>query len=80
MLSFGSGADETVAFTVGAYDRTVPLVIDPVLVFATYLAGTGTDIISAATTDFSGDVLVTGTTTSTDFPVMKPVRRQKPVM
>jgi Bacterial Ig-like domain (group 3)/Abnormal spindle-like microcephaly-assoc'd, ASPM-SPD-2-Hydin/Beta-propeller repeat len=66
------GSDKTVRFKIGSYDRNAPLVIDPVLVFSTYLGGTGTDTIYAATTDASGNVLVTGTTTSTDFPVKNP--------
>ncbi len=66
------GSDKAVRFKIGAYDRNTSLVIDPVLVFATYLGGTGTDTISAATTDVSGNVFVTGTTTSTDFPVKNP--------
>jgi hypothetical protein len=36
------------AFRVGAYDRTRVLVIDPVLVYATYFGGTGLDQINAA--------------------------------
>lgn len=66
------GSDKTVRFKIGSYDRNALLVIDPVLVFSTYLGGTGTDTIYAATTDASGNVLVTGTTTSTDFPVKNP--------
>jgi hypothetical protein len=31
----------TVGFRLGAYDRSLPLVIDPVLVFSTFLAGCG---------------------------------------
>ena len=42
--------------------------IDPVIVFASYLGGTGTDLATGITTDANGDVLVTGSTTSTDFP------------
>jgi hypothetical protein len=66
------GSDKTARFKIGSYDRTAPLVIDPVLVFATYLGGTGTDVISAATTDSSGNVFVTGHTTSADFPLKNP--------
>ena len=69
---FDVAPDQAVRFKIGAYDRNAPLVIDPVLVFATYLGGTSTDIIYAATTDASGDVLVTGSTSSTDFPLKNP--------
>ena len=61
--------DGTVRFDIGEYDRRRPLVIDPVYVFSSYLGGsTGSDEISAVTTDASGNILVTGTTGSTDFP------------
>jgi hypothetical protein len=60
--------DGTVHFSVGSYDHSRALVIDPVFVFATYLGGTGTDVITGLTTDASGNILVTGYTSSTDFP------------
>jgi hypothetical protein len=47
-------SDGTVRFRVGAYDNRRPLVIDPVIVFASYLGGTGTDLATAITTDTSG--------------------------
>lgn len=62
-------SDNTVRFAFGTYDARQPLVIDPVYVFSTYLGGsTGADEAAAVTTDASGNILVTGTTTSTDFP------------
>ena len=65
---FVLSSDGSIRFRIGAYDRRRPLVIDPVIVFASYLGGTGTDLATGITTDASGDVLVTGSTTSTDFP------------
>lgn len=64
--------DGTVRFGVGRYDRSRSLVIDPIFVFATYLGGTGTDVITGITTDTSGNILVTGYTSSTDFPTQNP--------
>jgi hypothetical protein len=37
-----------VGFQVAAYDQTIPLIIDPVLVYSTYLGGSGEDNGSAS--------------------------------
>jgi hypothetical protein len=62
----------TVAFDVGRYDRTRPLVIDPVVVYATYLSGDGTEAVSSGSqfiaVDASGAAYVAGYTDSSDFP------------
>jgi len=58
----------TVGFEVGEYDRSQPLVIDPTIVFSTYLGGAGDDSGSSITRDASGNIYVTGSTTSTNFP------------
>ena len=63
-------ATHEVGFEVADYDKTQPLVIDPVLAYSTYLGGTGggADGASAIVTDSSGSVYVTGATNSDDFP------------
>jgi hypothetical protein len=53
-----------VAFTVGNYDRTVPLVIDPVLAYSTYFGGTLADIAWSVAVDTSSNVYVAGQTLS----------------
>jgi hypothetical protein len=53
-------------FEVGQYDRTKDLVIDP-LIQRTYLGGSGGDSVTASAASAS-NVLVAGTTDSTDFP------------
>jgi hypothetical protein len=55
-------------FTVASYDKTRPLVIDPVLVYSTYLGGSGDDNISGVAVDQQSNVYVTGATNSIDFP------------
>ena len=39
------------------------------LVYATYIGGSGQDVAHRIAVDSSGDVYITGYTTSTDFPV-----------
>ena len=53
-----------VAFRIGAYDTTRPLVIDPVLAYATYLGGTLDDEALGIAVDAQGQAYVTGTTES----------------
>ncbi len=56
-------------FAVGAYDMGRPLVIDPVLSYSTYLGGSGHDVGNDIAVDpATGDVLLMGLTTSSDFP------------
>jgi len=50
-----SGADEA-RFEVGAYDRGLPLVIDPVLDYSTYLGGSASDEGHSIAVDGSGSV------------------------
>lgn len=71
---FRLAADGTVRFALGAYDRRLPLVIDPVFAFATYLAGTGSDLVTSMTTDAAGNIYLTGNTISSDFPTVNPIQ------
>ncbi len=59
------------AFSIGAYDRARPLVIDPVLSYSTFVGGTGGaygDQAYGVTADPSGNVFVVGHTNSIVFP------------
>ena len=57
-----------VGFEIGRYDRSLPLVIDPVVEWATFLGGAGQDQVNAVAVDADGFVYVGGFTTSADFP------------
>jgi hypothetical protein len=57
-----------VSFEVAHYDASQPLVIDPVLIYASYLGGTGADQANGIAVDSTGSVYLAGTTTSVNFP------------
>src|SRR5712664_4031308 len=66
---YAMAGNHRVSFAVGSYDRSEPLILDPVLNYSTYLGGSGNDIGYAIAVDSSGDAFVAGQTTSVDFPV-----------
>ena len=51
------------------YDAALPLTIDPVLTYSTYLGDIGTDVGTAITTDSAGNVYVTGYSWCGNFPI-----------
>lgn len=55
-------------FALGTYDATRTLVIDPLLVYSTYLGGQADDDVGGIAVDAAGGIYVTGTTSSLDFP------------
>jgi hypothetical protein len=56
-------------FTVEAYDHAIPLVIDPVLAYSTYLGGNDWDVVNSLKADAAGNAYVCGYTASLNFPV-----------
>jgi hypothetical protein len=72
-----------IAFQLARYDRTRPLIIDPVLEYSTLLGGSagnaGTDFERAQgiAVDAEGSAYVTGATLSPDFPVETPFQATK---
>lgn len=61
-------AGQHIAFAVGTYDHSQPLIIDPVLNYSTYLGGTADDVAFSIAVDALGHAFVAGETMSTDFP------------
>ena len=58
----------TIGFRIGKYETTKPLVIDPVLIYSTYLGGSDDDYGRGIAVDSSENAYVTGYTSSTNFP------------
>jgi hypothetical protein len=65
-------SDGRIGFTVGTYDTTRPLVIDPVLLYSTYIGGAAEDGVNGIAVDQSGNAYITGQTKSNDFPTQNP--------
>lgn len=68
-------ASAAVGFQLASYDRLKPVVIDPVLLYSTYLGGSGGGIGdggSGIAVDAAGQAYVTGFTDSTNFPTATP--------
>ncbi len=57
-----------VSFEVGAYDANRELVIDPTLLYATYLGGNDEDQAEGIAVDAAGNTYIAGSTGSTNFP------------
>jgi hypothetical protein len=56
-----------IGFTIDQYDSSEPLVIDPVLIYSTYLGGSGTEYATGIAVDGGGSVYVGGYTDAADF-------------
>jgi hypothetical protein len=66
--------DRQVGFEIGAYDPAAPLVIDPTLVYSSYLGGSADDYGYSVAVDSSGCAYTVGETWSTNFPMFNPMQ------
>ncbi len=64
----------TYSFQIASYNKSYPLIIDPVLVYSTYLGGSSLDYGFGIAVDSSGNAYVTGYTYSTNFPTQNPIQ------
>ena len=65
---YALGPGNRVGFHVGAYDAARTLIIDPTLRYSTFVGGSNADAARDVILDGAGNALVTGSTTSTNFP------------
>jgi Beta-propeller repeat len=60
----------TAGFEVDAYDRALPLVIDPVISYATYMGGSGLGAVTGIALDSAGNLYAAGWTEALNFPIV----------
>ncbi|HEY6303506.1 MAG TPA: SBBP repeat-containing protein [Terriglobales bacterium] len=68
--AFRQLAGNRIGFTIGDYDHSRELVIDPILSYSTYLGGSGTEGLVQVAVDSALNIYVAGSTNSADFPVI----------
>ncbi len=61
--------EREIGFDIGTYDRSRPLIIDPVLSYSTFFGGESNDSINAVAVDAQGNAYVAGTTDSSDLAI-----------
>lgn len=61
-----------IGFRVGAYDTRLPLVIDPVLTYSSYVGGAREERAAGVAVDAQGNMYIAGLTGAADFPVTAP--------
>jgi hypothetical protein len=66
-----------VGFQVASHDPKIPLVIDPVLNYSTYLGGDFDDLGNGIAVDIFGNAYITGSTQSNNFPTENPLQSSR---
>lgn len=67
--------DNHVQFALAEYDRSQPLIIDPVVEFSTYIGGSALDVPSGIKTDAQGFSYLVGTSRSAIGPTLDPFQQ-----
>ncbi len=68
--SYVMEADGSIGVTLGAYDASRPLVVDPTILFTGYLSGTSADVPLGIGHDKNGLIYLAGSSLSPDFPTV----------
>jgi hypothetical protein len=64
-----------IGFTLGDYEKNADVIIDPVLVYSTFLGGSAEEVGIAVSFDPAGNAYITGRTFSFDFPLANPLQQ-----
>jgi uncharacterized protein (TIGR03437 family) len=74
--NFRVDRDGRIEFDLGLYDRDRTLVIDPILLYSTFIGGDRSETGRGIAVDAEGNAYVVGETSSIDFPVINPIQAQ----
>ena len=76
--SYSLSDDNTVTFKLGEYDKSLKLVIDPILVFATYSGAPSDNFGMTATYAYNGEAYSAGMVFGNDYPAPAPAWNDTP--
>ncbi len=67
---------DEIGFEVGDYDHSKPLVIDPILIYSSYIGGDGADLGFSVAADANGNAYIAGETSSSEvtFPLQNAIQ------
>jgi hypothetical protein len=69
LAAYALAGPNRVTFAVSGYDRSLPLVVDPVFIFNSYVGGSGDDSGLAIAVNAANQAAIAGQTFSLDFPI-----------
>lgn len=69
--------DGAIGFSLGKYDRSKPLIVDPTLTYSTFFGGSNDDPAYKIALDCARNIYIAGYTNSTDFPTKNPLQPNK---
>ncbi len=73
-VSYALKGGDNVSFQLAEYDPRSPLVIDPILIYSTYLGGSGIDSSNAIAVAPDNTAFIAGSTYSANFPTAHPLQ------
>ena len=71
-VNYAIRRENLAGFVLGSFDPQLPLTIDPVLDYSSFMGGSGDEQATAVVSDGSGNAYVAGVTNSLDFPSAQP--------
>lgn len=71
-VSYAVATNGTIGFTLGQYNSSLPLIIDPTIVYSVTLGGDNVELATSIAIDADGNSYITGSTGSDNYPSVTP--------